>query len=72
MYILIHQHDDHRLENKLAFGLTYLEEVLKEIGKPVDLRYDMPKYYYGFYVYKINWGDNPTLQYVDHNPDSSD
>lgn len=72
MYILIHQHDNDRLVRTLAYGVTYLEEVLATIGKPVSVQGHMPEYYWGYYVYKINWGDNPTLELVAHHADSSD
>jgi hypothetical protein len=72
MYITLTQHDDDACRKHIAYGTTYLTEVLEYLGKPVDIRYHMPKYFFGHVVYRVTFGHNPVLTEVSRHVDSSD
>lgn len=72
MYIVISQHDVHKIEQDLAFGTTYLEEVLEYLGRPTHIFPKQPRNPFGEMVYKITFCDNPTLTKVAEHIDSSD
>lgn len=72
MYITLYQHDVEKIKEHVAYGTTYLMEVLEYLGKSVPLQLAHPKYYHGCVVYRVTMAANPTLTEVASHYDTSD
>lgn len=72
MFITLQQHDVEKCKAHIAYGTTYLAEVLEFLGKSVSIQHAHPKHYWGHVVYRVTMAANPTLTEVASHYDTSD